>query len=139
MNITYYFITRKIIRPFALKISAIYKSFFYLFCILLLTWPVAFFIKNDPTLIGVLSGVYLILLVVGIVIRLTILISDGIEYSDEPKFFIQFVRDCSRADSDLEKKFQQIKEEKKKRKKEAAKKKQLEVSEIHHRSDILDL
>jgi hypothetical protein len=138
MNTIYYFITRKIIRQLFIKIQVAYRSLFYILCIIALTWPVAFFIENDPTVKGILAILWLILLAVGIVIRIFLLCCDK-DWDDEPLFVQRFIEDCCRSNNEMEKKFKEAREELKQRKAEEKAKKKEIAERIDYRSDILDL
>lgn len=144
MNTIYYLITRKMIRPFFLGLKVIWDSLFYMSSVTVLSiiLPIIFekyIFTPNPTTIGVISIVWIVIIGTLLCIRVIKQMVGDYDMDDEPEFLRQFVKDCCRSDNNLEKKYKQAKETKKQQKKEKKEKKELEVERIKYRSEILDL
>jgi len=150
MNTIYYFITRKIIRPFFVNLVVIFESLFYMSLVTILITILAIVFRkhiflDQPTTSAVLAIIGLIFFGIIYVIRWFMQL-DTYDIRDEPAFVENFIKDCCRSDNRLEKEYKQAKEAKIQKKKEIAqqkeeviKKKKEATERINDRSDILDL
>ena len=144
MNTFYYFITRKIIRPFFRGIKSLWHSLFYMFLFSVLSTIFScvfgkyiFFPK--PGVIGIIMIICLILLAILLLVRCIGSLAGEYDRSNEPEFIQQFIKDCCRDDNELEMAYKEKRrqqEEVKKKKREAER---IEREKIRSRNEILDL